>query len=183
MRGFSKGNAIHILRLWTVNSLQVNSFILYTYIYIYSLEKPSFVGNFPFSLTCLSCKYAFSLCKSGCVWQWVTGILMDSGFKYKDIPILLHKKPNSWQSLGWFGSLPMSSRTQGLSTLYSAFWAGWLLFSHLVRHGHKMVSTHASVTAPPSQVRDKKRGGGGSTFSSCTSLLSRRKLFLRSPRR
>lgn len=53
----------------------------------------------------------------------------------------------------------MSSRTQGLSTLYSAFLAGWLLFSHLVGHGHKMVSTDARITAPPSQLRDKKGGG------------------------
>ena len=40
----------------------------YTHIHMCVLEK----------LT----KYPFSLCKSACVLQWVTGILTDGGLKY-----------------------------------------------------------------------------------------------------
>lgn len=105
----------------------------------------------------------------------LTGTLMDRGLKYKYISILLHKKPNSWQSLHSFGSLTMSSMIQELFTPYSVFSAGWLVFPFgtswswdgSYRYKHQSLSQTV-----------KRKGGGKTPFP----LLSERKTFLRIPR-
>lgn len=149
----------------------------YTHIHIFILRKTYFVGNFPFSLTCLSCKCPFSLCKSACVLQWVTGILTDSGLKHSGdfhftswkarrlaVPALVWKLTNVIQDPGTFHPVfPLGPQAQG----------------------HKTVSTEAGIAAPPSLSWEGVgvERGNGHFFSSDSSLLSEGKVFPRSPRR
>lgn len=98
--------------------------------------------------------------------------LMDSGLKY--ISILLHKKPSSWQSLGSFGSLTMSSTIQELFTPYSVFSAGWLLFSHLVLPDREMVPIGTSITASLRLLRGRE--GEKHFFLMYTSLIRKKNL-------
>lgn len=134
-------------------------------------NKPGLLGIFPFSLTCLLCKYSFSLSESECVWWWVNRNPDGQGLKYNDISILLHKKPNIWQSLDSSGSLTMSPRIQGLFTPYSVFSAGWLLFSHLVLPDHETVSIGANITVSPRLLRGRE--GKKHFLLMCISLIGK----------
>lgn len=113
MCGFSKGSYL---------DTKYSTLCRWIVLFIFSWEKPSFAGIILFSVTCLSGKCPFPLCKSNCVWWWVTGILMDSGLKYKDINVI--KSPTTaspWVGLEAWQCHP-GSRT---SHLCSAFSPGW----------------------------------------------------------
>lgn len=120
-------------------------------------KKQTFVGTFPFSLTCLSCNYHFSLIKPELVsnpdGQW---------FKYKDLHILLPKSPITGSPCVTLEAQPCHP---GLRDLHPPRCR--LPFSH-VALVVMTVPTDAGTTASP--TCQEARAGGQSTSASCASL-------------